>query len=404
MTPLLAAVLLSLVSAGCYAAAAIVQERLAATTAPSHFGLLRSAPWWAAAALQGSGALLHVAALGLGPLTVVQPLGVLTLVLAAPMAALLVRRPVTGTGWRGVLLASAGLAGILLLTGSSAARPLDTTEQLLVGGPVLAALLALTVIATSAGRRVPLIRGVSLATAAGIAYGGASVFVKTVADSWDASSLLALLPALLLTGVLAASGLAASQASYRGSGLTVPLATATVVNPVVAAAVGILLLDEGFRFGVLGELLALTAAAVATWGLVLLASDSAARHERVSHASGDGTRDATGQVPEPVVIRAPAGTSRVLRGARGGGGSTRADAATVPPGPRRTVTGEEAAGPGRARAHGSRKVTWPGRGSGPVEEASPAPFAVPVPGTVPAPLPTASPDDPLDPTRPFQLH
>ncbi|MGX9225889.1 hypothetical protein ACWV95_05335 [Streptomyces albus] len=44
MSALTAAVLLSLVSAVSYALAAIVQERLAATTAPSRWGLRAPAP------------------------------------------------------------------------------------------------------------------------------------------------------------------------------------------------------------------------------------------------------------------------------------------------------------------------------------------------------------------------
>ncbi|NLU69901.1 DMT family transporter [Streptomyces sp. HNM0574] len=272
MSGLWTAVLLAVVSSLCYASAAIVQERLAATTPPSRYRLLASGRWWAAAALNGTGALLHAAALGLGPLTVVQPLGVLTLVLAAPLAAMLVRRPVGGTAWRGIALVSVGLAAILSLTGTATSRPLDGREQLLLtaaGGGGLALLLAVGLLA----RRGPgAVRTVSLAAAAGVAYGTASVFVKTVADGWSAASAVRSLPVLLLIGALALTGLAASQAAYRGGGLATPLATATVVNPAVAAAAGILLLDEGFRYGTAGGLGALAGALVTAWGLTVLAT------------------------------------------------------------------------------------------------------------------------------------
>ncbi|MEU2722833.1 DMT family transporter [Streptomyces smyrnaeus] len=294
MSALTMAVLLSLVSAVSYALAAIVQERIATTTAPSRWGLLRTGMWWTAAVLQGAGALLHVVALGLGPLTVVQPLGVLTLVLAAPMAALLGRRPVTPSAWRGILLVSAGLAGILLLTGNRGADSLDGTGQFALAACVLGSVALLVGTATAArrmahdrpGSRLVALRSASLALAAGVAYGAASVFVKTLADSWTSAPLAATVPLAVLTVVLATTGLASSQASYRDGGLATPLATATVANPVVAAAAGILLLDEGFRYGATGTVLALGAGALAAWGLVVLTSDSArqARPEETPQA------------------------------------------------------------------------------------------------------------------------
>jgi drug/metabolite transporter (DMT)-like permease len=297
---LLAALLLSLVSAVCYATAAIVQERLAATTAPSRYGLLRSSRWWGAVTLNCLGALLHVVALGLGPLTVVQPLGVLTLVLAAPLAAILVKRPVSGGAWHGIILVSGGLAVLLVLTGSTPSRALAGAEQLTLAGAVACALALLVLTATTAGRRMRVLRTVSLATAAGVAYGTASVFIKTVADSWDSASVLATAPVLLAIAMLAASGLAASQSSYRGGGLATPLATTTVVNPAFAAAVGIVMLGEGFRFGLAGAVGALVAAAVTAWGLVVLSADS------TGHRLG---RARTPRVPVkgpgPVVISAP---------------------------------------------------------------------------------------------------
>ncbi|MGP3988194.1 DMT family transporter [Streptomyces sp. 3N207] len=282
MSALTTAVLLSLVSAVSYALAAIVQERIATTTAPSRWGLLRSGMWWTAAVLQGSGGLLHVVALGLGPLTVVQPLGVLTLVLAAPMAALLGRRQVAPAAWRGIVLVSAGLAGILLLTGDRGADSLEGGGQFVLAGCVLGALALLVGTATGVrrlghgrpGSRAAMLRSVSLALAAGVAYGAASVFVKTLADGWTSAPLATFVPLAVLTAVLAAAGLASSQASYRDGGLATPLATATVANPVVAAAAGILLLGEGFRYGATGTVLALGAGALAAWGLVVLSSDS----------------------------------------------------------------------------------------------------------------------------------
>ena len=285
MIPLLAPVLLALASALGYASAALVQERLAATTAPSRFGLLRRPRWWAAAGLQSTGALLHVAALALGPLVVVQPLGVLTLVFAAPLAAVVVKRPVGAAGWRGILLVTLGLVGVLLLTGAGRGGPGSGDELRWAAGAVAALLVLLTVPAKALGRRTgggghgarrrAVTRSVLLAAASGTAHGAASFFVKTAVEEPSLRSLLAAAPLVALVAVLAVSGLALSQAAYRGGGLSAPLATTTVANPVLAATAGVLLLGEGFRFGTAGAAGAVCAGAGAAWGIAVLARESA---------------------------------------------------------------------------------------------------------------------------------
>jgi drug/metabolite transporter (DMT)-like permease len=275
--PLLASVLLSLVSAVAYAGAAIVQERIASTTPPGRWALLRRGRWWVSVGLNGSGAALHVAALGLGPLTVVQPLGVLTIVVAAPLAALTVGRPVGPAGRRGIALVALGLAGVLICTGARPSRPLGTDAQYAVAGVAAAGVAALVALAVAASRRREGPRSLALATAAGLAFGAASVCVKAVAEGWALTSVAAALPVLGLIALFATTGLATAQASYRGGGLAVPLATTTVANPVFAAGVGLVVLDEGFRFGAAGGATALSAAVLTVWGLVVLTRDSAAR-------------------------------------------------------------------------------------------------------------------------------
>ncbi|MEU7046354.1 DMT family transporter [Streptomyces varsoviensis] len=278
MSPLVLSVLLCVVSAVCYAAGAIVQERVAATGPHGTYAPLAQPRWWGAVVLTGAGAGLHVAALAYGPLSLVQPLGALTIVFALPMGALVVRRRVAAAGWRGAILASAGLAGLMSLTGE--ARPgesLNTSERpvLAVGALVAAALLVLG----ARWVRRPVVRGVALAVAAGAVFGMASVFTKTVAEGWaDGEALAVLAPSMAAVAVLAVSGLLLSQASYRGAGLAAPLATATVVNPAVAAAVGIAAMGERFRYGLPGELLALVAAAVAAVGVVMLTVEGS-KHE-----------------------------------------------------------------------------------------------------------------------------
>ncbi|MFF4158817.1 DMT family transporter [Streptomyces sp. NPDC001678] len=277
MSALAVAVLLCLVSAVCYAGAAIAQERVAATGPGGGYAPLRRAGWWGAVALTCLGAGLHVVALAYGPLSLVQPLGALTIVFALPMAALFARRPVGAAGRRGALLATVGLAGLLSLTGTPHGDTLDRAERPLLAVVVLTAVA----LAALAARRLrhPAARGVMLAAAAGTAFGMASVFTKAVAEDWTTrgAGLPALLPGLGAIAVLASAGMLLSQASYRGAGLAAPLATLTVVNPVVAAAVGVAELGEVFRYGATGTLLAAVAGALAATGVVTLTLQDAKR-------------------------------------------------------------------------------------------------------------------------------
>ncbi|MCX4736259.1 DMT family transporter [Streptomyces sp. NBC_01363] len=286
MSSLALSVLLSLVSAVAYAAGAIVQERVATTGDGSSLAPLRNRVWWAAVALNGGGAVLHVVALAFGPLSLVQPLGALTIVFALPMAALFVRRRAGATAWRGAIMATVGLAGLLALTGSAESHSLNGSDQLVVAGVALGAVALLALIST--GVRRPVVRSVILAGAAGIAFGIASVFVKTVAVGWASGALAAELPALLAIAGFAAAGLLLSQAAYRGAGLTAPLATVTVVNPVIAAIVGITMFGEQFRHGTAGTMLALACAVVAAGGLILLTTERLGAEHRAAQAAGSG--------------------------------------------------------------------------------------------------------------------
>ncbi|MFJ2236930.1 hypothetical protein [Streptomyces sp. NPDC087859] len=254
-SPVFLAVALSLVSAICYAAAAVVQERTAADTTSVRGALARGA-WWGSVLLNASGALLHVVALRYGPLTLVQPLGALSLVLAVPLGSLVSGRRTSGTQWSGMAFTLLGLTTLLAVTASGRGDTLNTTGVLLVA---LVAAAAVTVLSARGG--------LAIAAASGIASGVGSTLAQKLAVGPTLSWSTALVA--LLTVAFAVGGLLLSQKAYR-HGLGGPLALLTLVNPVTAAAIGITLLGEGFRYGTTGTLLALTAAAAAIHGVTLL--------------------------------------------------------------------------------------------------------------------------------------
>ncbi|MFB7597839.1 DMT family transporter [Streptomyces sp. NPDC056160] len=301
MSALALSVLLSLVSAVAYAGGAIVQEQVAVSGPDEQYAPLRRPAWWAAVALNGLGALLHVVALACGPLSLVQPLGALTIVFALPMAALLVGRRAGAAAWRGAVMATVGLAGLLSLVGASHTHSLSGAQRVALAAFTGGAVVALTV-AGRAAHRHPAVRSVLLAIGSGIAFGMSSVFTKAVAVDWTTAITASDLPSLAVIGVLATAGMLLSQASYRGGGLAAPLATLTVVNPMAAAAVGITMFGETFRYGTTGTVLALGCGVVAAGGLILLTTERIGRTAAVTPDGAAAPEVSAAPAPAPVSL------------------------------------------------------------------------------------------------------
>ncbi|MFJ9024282.1 hypothetical protein ACIRPU_30575 [Streptomyces sp. NPDC102259] len=267
MNATLVAVVLSLFSAVAYAAAAVAQERLASQHPGT--GLLRllgNAAWWWSVGLNAAAALLHVVALKYGPLTVVQPLGALTLVAAVPMGARVAGRQVSAAEWRGTAFTLAGLAAILVTASGPAPEDVLSMPEAVAVAGATATLIGLL---ARRGARP----GLRHATASGFASGVASALTQTVTvAATDRSGPLLSVQVIgvaLLVAAFATAGLLLSQTAYRG-GLGAPLAMVTLANPVAAAAIGLALLGERLQGGAAGVLLALAGAGVAGWGVVLL--------------------------------------------------------------------------------------------------------------------------------------
>ncbi|MCX4579092.1 DMT family transporter [Streptomyces sp. NBC_01571] len=274
MNATLAAVVLSLFSAVAYAAAAVAQERLASrTTEPGVLSMLGHAAWWWSVALNASAALLHVAALKYGTLTLVQPLGALTLVAAVPLGARVAGRRVSAVEWRGTALTLVGLSALLVTASGPAPDDVLSVPQAL-------AVAAATSVAIGVLSRPGTRPGLRHATASGFASGVASALTQTVTvavtDRSGPILSVQVIVVALLVAAFATAGLLLSQTAYRG-GLGAPLAVVTLANPVAAAAIGLSLLGEKLQGGPAGLLLAAFGAGVASWGVVTLSRSAPER-------------------------------------------------------------------------------------------------------------------------------
>ncbi|WP_445397479.1 hypothetical protein ACSMX9_25990 [Streptomyces sp. LE64] len=308
MNPTLLAVGLSLLSAVAYATAAVTQERLAARIPPRSRRLRTlwgARAWWLAVALNSGAALLHVAALRFGPLTLVQPLGALTLVAAVPLGARLTGRRVGRREWHGVAWTLAGLGALTFAASGPAPEATLSLAQALGVAGATAAVLGL--LAWPGARP-----GLRHATASGLSSGVASALTQTVtvAATGAGAALLSgrVAVVVLLVAGFAVGGLLLAQTAYQ-DGLGAPLALLTLANPVAASTIGIALLGEGFRGGALGAALALAGAVVAARGVLVLSRAAAADRAAGTRTAARGRIVAAGPAvprPEAPGVRRPA--------------------------------------------------------------------------------------------------
>lgn len=268
MTNLIITVALCVAVAIVYAIAALIQARYADRPVAE---LARVPVLWVALLLNGLGAALHVTSLGFGPLSLIQPLGVLTLVIAVPFAVRHEHRRITRLEVTGVANTVIGLAGLALLISTS-----GTTETL--SSPALIVLVAATaaVVATLGlfGRQ-PGASALWEAVAGGIAYSVCSALCQTVVVTLTDNGAKAVLRPTMLLAVTAITvfAIAATLLTHRSyrNGLGAPLAVTNLANPASATMIGVVLLGEHLGTGPVQIVAAAACALFAGLGVTQLA-------------------------------------------------------------------------------------------------------------------------------------
>jgi drug/metabolite transporter (DMT)-like permease len=232
---------------------------------------IRNRWWLTGMSLNTLGLVLHAVALNLGGLAVVQPLLVANLLFALPVNHRLRREPVRPVelGWAAVLVV--GLAGFLLLSTTG----IGTGAQAADRGPAVAAGALTALVAASlvlAARRTA--RGTAatlLGVATGVLFAVTASLLKVttgllghglgaVLASWQ-------LYALLGVGL---AGMLLNQLAYQAGPLSASLPAITVVDPLVAILLGVIVFDENLRHtppAILGEIAFLAMLALAAVNL-----------------------------------------------------------------------------------------------------------------------------------------
>jgi hypothetical protein len=250
--------------------AALQQYEAAGTGRASLVGRLRTLavrPRWLLGGVSiAAGTGLHILALGLGPLTIVQPMGVASLLFALPVAALLHGRRVRGAELAAAGAVAAGLIAFVLLVPAPRRPPrLDDSGALWLLSVAAALAVICWVMTRTAGRRTPATREpatrepatgptgspamgtlatAALAGAAGVMFGLTSTLARVVADAAGRDPAAVLHWFTAAAALIAVVALALLQAAYAGRRFGVAFASVQVADPLSAVTAGALLLGE----------------------------------------------------------------------------------------------------------------------------------------------------------------
>jgi len=205
--------------------------------------LLRTRRWLGGVGLTGCAMALNLVSLRLAPLIVVQPLGVVALVTTALLNAGAHRYRLSGRSIASIAVCVVGVAAFVTIGGLTARNAVVSDADLGTVLLVLAVLvLVLGVAAVTLRRRFP-------ATINVISAGVLSGFVVTLAKAAVTRVSVGNFGLLTVVGLLAVVAVAATsayfvQSAYASGPVDLIVAGLTIVDPLVAVSLGILVLGE----------------------------------------------------------------------------------------------------------------------------------------------------------------
>jgi drug/metabolite transporter (DMT)-like permease len=269
-------VVLALISALLFALGTVLQQRagMDAPAPASSSGLLvgmaRRPVWLAGIACDVVGFVAQATALRLGQLAVVQPLLVLSVVLALPLGARLSGQRVGRRGACAAALVVVALVGFLATANPSGGRSEVSLGEWIVAGTACAAVCApLSLL----GRYGPAARRAALlGAAAGVLFAFSAALTKSVVDELHlgAAHVVASWQPYALAGVGYVS-MTLNQLALNTRALAPTIASSTALDPVVSVALGLALFHEHLHASGLQAAGAFAALAVALLGVVVLA-------------------------------------------------------------------------------------------------------------------------------------
>ncbi|HEX2087149.1 MAG TPA: hypothetical protein VHF89_15820 [Solirubrobacteraceae bacterium] len=218
----------------------------------SSLALFRS-PWYTLGIVVATASWgLHVAALALAPISLVQTTIAGGLVLLTVIADRLFAHEVTRREWIGVALTAAGLAFLAATMGSTGKEAHSDYEPatLAVYGGLAAAVGAVLVVAAARGHRRD---GYLLAASAGLLWGASDVTIKALSSVLDERGIGVLLhPLAAVIAALSLLGLLVSARSLQLGGAVAVIAVTSAAANIVTIASGPIVFGEPMPEDALG--------------------------------------------------------------------------------------------------------------------------------------------------------
>lgn len=259
----------------------VVEERhgsghKAGLSIPQLLRLLRS-PWWALGTLLlGLAILCQLTSLGFAPIIVVQPLGVVALVITSVVNARVSRTPLTRSAVRAIAFCVVGIAIFVTVAAFVAQETLIQEKQLVIILIIMAAVLVILGVVFGLFRKR--FTAIFYIISAGVLYGFVATLAKVVINRLVNGNFewltVVCVVALLATGALGAYFV---QTAYSVGSPDLVIAGLTVVDPIVAVSIGIVVLGEAAGAPLWTVFVWLLAAALAVYGVFQLAKTRAAQ-------------------------------------------------------------------------------------------------------------------------------
>jgi drug/metabolite transporter (DMT)-like permease len=235
--------------------------------------LLHDRRWLLAIGADGLGLGLLVVALTNGPVTLVQPLQILGLLVALPVGTALGGPRPTSRAMGAALVVVLGLGTFLALLGDPGEGRSPSATTIVVLSAILLAAGGLGLLLTR--HRGSVMRAVVLGGTSGAWFGLSAVLLRAVDLRWQAGGLAGFghssgIVAVSCLVIVGATALATGQLSFQMGSLAASLPAQTIADPIVAVLLGPAVLGEHValsRGRVIVHVVALAAIAVGVWEL-----------------------------------------------------------------------------------------------------------------------------------------
>jgi drug/metabolite transporter (DMT)-like permease len=236
-----------------------------------HLLALLSRPSWVAGTLMlGLAIVLQLISLGIAPLIVVQPLGAVALVITAIVNARMTKTSLDRPSIRAISICVGGVGLFVLFAALFAKESPISTRQLVTILIILAVVLVLFAVGFVYLRRR--FKAIAYILGAGVLYGFVATLAKVVIVRIRTGD-FELLTVVCLVALLTAAALGAYfvQNAYASGPPDLVIAGLTVIDPLVAVGIGVIVLGEASEAPLYAVIAFVVSAALAIFGVFQLA-------------------------------------------------------------------------------------------------------------------------------------